>query len=111
MKVTNMTSPRTGRDVPNQFIITDDYGNKLFQSYRSVIARVSHKVVTVPIYDDNGECIDTRTEIKQVVQLDRDKWDYSTTTGKYRDQFLGETKKETQAKIDSGEYILTDLNG
>ena len=42
--------------------------------------------------------------------LDRNKWDYSITTGKYRNQFLGETKKETQAKIDSGEYILTDLN-
>jgi hypothetical protein len=42
--------------------------------------------------------------------IDKNKWDYSTTTGKYRNQFLGETKKETQAKIDSGEYILTDLN-
>ena len=47
---------------------------------------------------------------KTIVELDRDKWDYSKTTGKYRNQFLGETKKETQAKIDSGEYILTDLN-
>jgi len=37
--------------------------------------------------------------------------DYSVTTGKYRNQFLGETKKETEAKIKSGEYILTDLNG
>ncbi len=42
--------------------------------------------------------------------IDRNKWDYSVTTGRYRNQFLGETKKETQAKIDSGEYILTDLN-
>jgi hypothetical protein len=47
---------------------------------------------------------------KGQIYLDRNKWDYSTTTGKYRNQFLGETKKETQAKIDSGEYILTDLN-
>ena len=37
--------------------------------------------------------------------------DYSVTTGKYRNQFLGETKKETEAKIKSGEYILTDLGG
>jgi hypothetical protein len=32
------------------------------------------------------------------------------TTGKYRNQFLGETKKDTEAKIKSGEYILADLN-
>ena len=42
--------------------------------------------------------------------LDADKWDYSQTTGKYRNQFLGETKKETEAKIKSGEYVLTNLN-
>jgi hypothetical protein len=42
--------------------------------------------------------------------LDRSKWDYSQTTGKYRNQFLGETKKETEAKIASGEYELIDLN-
>lgn len=29
---------------------------------------------------------------------------------KYRNQFLGETTKETQAKIDSGEYKLVNLN-
>ena len=42
--------------------------------------------------------------------LDKTYWNYSVTTGKYRNQFLGETKKETEAKIKSGEYILTDLN-
>lgn len=44
------------------------------------------------------------------IVLDRDTWDYSTTTGKYRNQFLGESKKETQAKIDSGVYKLDNLN-
>jgi len=44
------------------------------------------------------------------VQLDEKYWDYSRTTGKYRNIFLGETKKETEAKIASGEYILTNLN-
>jgi len=43
-------------------------------------------------------------------QLDEKYWDYSKTTGKYRNQFLGENKKETEKKIASGEYILTDLN-
>jgi hypothetical protein len=100
MKVQNMTSPRTGKPVANQFIIETienitEYGDtwpievEYFQSYDSIIAVKRH-----------GK-----------VELDRTYWDYSTTTGKYRNQFLGETKKETQAKIDSGEYILTDLNG
>ena len=35
---------------------------------------------------------------------------YSKTTSKYRNMFLGETTKETQKKINSGEYILTNLN-
>ena len=99
MKVENMTG-RTGRAVANQFIITEEgkgaNGNflrkEVFQSYGSVIA-----IRTV--WPD-----ETR------IELDTKCWDYSTTTGKYRNQFLGETKKETQAKIDSGEYILADLN-
>ena len=99
MKVQNMTSSR-GNSVPNQFIIEDEgrgaLGNfikrQAFQSYQSVIA-----VRTV--WDD-------RTDIK----LDKNKWDYSNTTGKYRNQFLGENKAETLKKIKSGEYTLTDLN-
>ena len=34
------------------------------------------------------------------------KWDYSMTTGKYRNQFLGEDKKETQRKIKEGICII-----
>jgi hypothetical protein len=72
---------------PNQLIIHAD-NCKLFQSYNSVIVKI-----------ENG-----------ITFLDRSTWDYSKTTGKYRNQFLGEDKKETQKKIDSGEYILTNLN-
>jgi len=39
------------------------------------------------------------------IQLGKN-WDYSVTTSKYRNQFLGETTKETQAKIDSGQYVI-----
>jgi hypothetical protein len=98
MKVSNMTSS-SGNKVANQFVIDDSYGNtyrKVFQSYDSVIV-----VIEANLNIPNTE---------RVTKLDRDTWDYSVTTGKYRNQFLGETKKETQAKIDSGEYILTDLN-
>lgn len=34
----------------------------------------------------------------------------TTTTGKYRNLFLGEKKADTQRKIDSGEYTLVNLN-
>ena len=86
MKVRNMTS-NSGREVANQFIIEHN-GVTYFQSYDSVIVK----------HDSDG------------YTLDQNYWDYSTTTGKYRNQFLGETKKETQAKIDSGVYKLANLN-
>ena len=44
------------------------------------------------------------------IELDQKYWNYSNTTGKYRNIFLGETITETKKKIKSGEYILTDLN-
>jgi len=88
MKVTNMVSNSSGIAVPNQFIMTGSNA-EWYQSYNSLIA----------IRYNTG-----------VTQLDRDTWDYSRTTAKYRNQFLGETTKETQAKIDSGEYQLVDLN-
>jgi hypothetical protein len=96
IKVENMTSSR-GNTIANQFIINDGLC-EYFQSYNTIIARRC----CCPEKDLN--------KIYSTILLDRNKWDYSTTTGKYRNQFLGETTKETQAKIDSGEYILTDLN-
>ena len=44
------------------------------------------------------------------IYLDKDRWNYSVTTGKYRNLFLGENRKQTERKIKSGEYILTNLN-
>ena len=86
MKVQNMTSAR-GNTIANQFIINDK-GEEYFQSYRSMIAKKSQ-----------GK-----------IYLDEYYWDYSVTTGKYRNIFLGEGIAETRKKIASGEYILTDLN-
>ena len=86
MKVENMTSTR-GNTVPNQFIITDN-GDEYFQSYKSIIAKRS----------------------KGKIYLDDYYWDYSVTTGKYRNEFLGEGIAETRKKIASGEYVLTNLN-
>lgn len=73
--------------VKNQFIIETGKGD-IFQSYDSIIAANI----------DGKTYLDTKT------------WDYSVTTGKYRNLFLGETKKETERKIKEGTYILTDLN-
>lgn len=90
MKVENMTSPRSGKPVANQFIITDNEGNVWFQSYKSMIAvRMNH----------TGEII-----------LDADKWDYSVTTSKYRNEFLGVNTAQTRKAINQGLYKLGDLN-
>jgi len=74
--------------VKNQFLIHSD-GKTIFQSYDSVIA----------VQDEKGN-----------ITLDEKYWDYSKTTGKYRNQFLGEDKKQTEAKIKSGVYTLANLN-
>lgn len=60
MKVQNMTSTRSGREVPNQFILWDDAGSVYFQSYNSLIAKWDGERLT----------------------LGRD-FDYSVTTSKY----------------------------
>ena len=79
-------------EVKNQFVIYTDKG-RAFQSYSSIIC--------AEIFEEGN---------KRKMYIDQNKWDYSRTTGKYRNQFLNETKKETKKKIKSGEYILTDLN-
>tara|TARA_R100001163_G_C4867505_1_gene70889 strand:+ start:193 stop:465 length:273 start_codon:yes stop_codon:yes gene_type:complete len=88
IKVRNMFSP-SGNQVANQFIIETARG-KYFQSYRSIIAFINNKT---------GK-----------VTLDDYYWDYSRTTGKYRNEFLGEYIEDTRAKINSGEYKLANLN-
>ena len=92
MKTENMTSTN-GNKVANQFIITDDIGNQYFQSYNSMIVKKIN-------------CHDWYK-----IELDQKYWNYSNTTGKYRNIFLNETIKDTRKKIKSGEYKLTDLNG
>ena len=89
-----------GVAVKNQFIIEEEgrgaLGNFIkrttFQSYDSIIA------------------VKTVWEDETRIELDSTYWDYSKTTGKYRNQFLEEGIEETRKKIASGEYKLTDLN-
>ena len=78
MKVRNITSSN-GNKIANQFEIIDNENNIIyFQSYKSII--VKHDMDLNQVY------------------LDSHYWDYSTTTSKYRNIFLGEKKKETQKK-------------
>tara|TARA_R110002012_G_scaffold264091_1_gene447358 strand:+ start:243 stop:512 length:270 start_codon:yes stop_codon:yes gene_type:complete len=79
---------RGGNPAPNQFLLYTPDGT-YFQSYNHTIA----------FRDHNGK-----------IQLDEDTWDYSRTTGKYRNKFLGEYIELTRDKILSGEYQLTNLN-
>lgn len=87
IKIENMTSPN-GRKVPNQFIIYAPDAT-YFQSYKSIIVKETN----------TGD-----------VYLDRTYWDYSRTTSKYRNLFLGESTEETEEKIKNGTYKLVDLN-
>lgn len=75
--------------VKNQFEITTPEG-RYFQSYQSMIAFIPN---------DGSK-----------IKLDVNFWDYSTTSGKYRNLFLGEDKKATEKKIAAGEYELCNLN-
>lgn len=95
-----MTS-RNGNKIANQFVITSNDGNVItFQSYASEIATIdwNHRTITIG----------------------RD-WDYSTTTGKYRNLFFDEyfhilnTKKAIQVfhdlKDDNGEIFYDTKDG
>ena len=100
MKVENITS-NNGNKIANQFVITDDKQNEYFQSYNSMIVKKQNT-------NDFANCVNDDQGLK--IYLDQKYWNYSNTTGKYRNIFLGETITETKKKIKSGEYILTDLN-
>ena len=85
--VLNMKSSK-GNKVPNQFIIWTDE-EQFFQSYQTIIGR----------RDSEGN-----------VTLDKNRWDYSVTTSKYRNQWLGMNTKEIKKAIDNGTIQLVNLN-
>jgi len=88
IKIYNMCSPNSGREVPNQFIIETPDG-RYFKSYDTIIAFIpwgGGKLVLDP------------------------HWDYSPTTAKYRREFLNEGIAETRRYIEGGSYIVRNLN-
>jgi hypothetical protein len=88
-RVSQMISPKSGNPVANQYTIRTCDG-VFFQSYGSIIA--------------------FRDYATGKITLDESRWDYSRTTGKYRNAFLGENTADTRKKIKSGEYAIANLN-
>jgi hypothetical protein len=85
-RVTKMLTSK-GNKAANQVLVWDG-AREYFRSYDTYIA-----------LKENGN-----------IFLDAAYWDYSATTGKYRNKFLGEGIADTRKKIKSGEYKLVDLN-
>lgn len=88
MTVHNMVSPRTGREVANQFIIEGD-GKTTFQSYNSTIAVIDWNEHTVKIGED---------------------WNYSTTTGKYRNSFFYDNDFSDMADTTKIKKVMKKVN-
>ena len=88
--VNNMIS-NNNNPVPNQFDIIIK-GYRFFQSYKTVIA----------MRDLTGDYCKT--------YLDKNKWDYSVTTSRYRNKWLGMTTKQIKKAIDNGTIQLVNLN-
>ena len=88
IQVSQMSSPRTGNPIANQFEIYTKKG-LYFQSYSTLIA----------FKPNEGK-----------LKLDKDYWDYSRTTSKYRNKFTGLDTKETKKAIQEKEITLTNLN-
>ena len=90
IKISNMESTR-GNLVPNQFIINDYESRKtIFQSYDSTIIVIDRLNKVIEVHPD---------------------WDYSRTTGKYRNLFFDvegfyelASKKGLLEAIEKGEY-------
>jgi hypothetical protein len=81
---------RTGRAVPNQFIITTNTG-ECFQSYETIIGFRPYK--------DGAK-----------TSLDMSSWDYSRTTVKYLCQWLDITPAELRQAVKNNVFHLINLN-
>ena len=113
----NFFSDKTEYKRVQQYYITS-----IFQSYKSMIAIKGYEMRPFnpdidkdlnlnDIYclrDDWDEWVVHYN--KPLVILDNLRWDYSTTTGKYRNIFLNEKKELTLKLIKNNTYLLANLN-
>lgn len=89
-------------DVPikNQFLIV---GNIMYRQSK----------IEIEIFQSYNKIIALKFNISyhsKVTILDKENWQYSNTTGKYRNKFLNKNKKETLQNITNGAILLMDLN-
>ena len=92
--------------------------NKYYHAFQCALftenlLKYGYDNITKEEIKNNGISFDNSVIVKKEsdkIFLDKQTWNYSVTTSRYRNIFLDESTKETQKKIDSGEYILTDLN-
>jgi|SRR6056300_827418 hypothetical protein len=96
VSVRPMTS-RGGNDLANQQIMSDPHG-ETFVSYGSKIAYRSHDMYGVG------------NERRHKIVLDEYYWNYSRTTSKYRNEFLGFGVDECRKRIADGTIKLANLN-
>jgi hypothetical protein len=80
-KVTNLASPRSGRDVPNQYELIHENGIT-FQSYGSLIAVRMNGYLYLTDYHD-----------------------YSNTTAKYATAWMGHNTSERRKGLETGKFI------
>ena len=83
-KVQNLSSPRSGRDVPNQYDLIHENGIA-FQSYGSLSAVRMNGFLYLTAYHD-----------------------YSNTTSKYATEWTGFSTKERRAGLESGKFIAIE---
>ena len=99
-----MKSPKSGCPVANQYLITID------EPIKSINDLIKSKTATKIYFQSYRTLIAVKDIITGEILLDQDAWNYSRTTGKYRNIFLNENTAETRKKIKSGEYKLVNLN-
>ena len=113
----NFFSDKTEYKRVQQYYITS-----IFQSYKSMIAIKGYEMREFNRDTDKdldlSDCYFLRDDWdewvvdynKPLVILDNLRWDYSTTTGKYRNIFLNEKKELTSKLIKTNTYLLANLN-
>ena len=92
--VEQMTS-RSGNVVPNQAILSDMTG-KTFVSYGSKI-----------VYQSKDRASDG---LPLEIIVDENYWDYSRTTGKYRNEFMNMGVQDVRDHIKEGRIQVGNLN-
>ena len=92
--VEQMTS-RSGNVVPNQTILSDMTG-KTFVSYGSKI-----------VYQSKDRASDG---LPLEIIVDENYWDYSRTTGKYRNEFMNMGVQDVRDHIKEGRIQVGNLN-